>query len=78
MTEVSNEEQSNNANVLLATVDYYKECPFTIGLIYTEGIYKGRYDAWNNYFGAFMFDCNGEQRLIHPTDINKILSVNLL
>lgn len=58
--------------------DYYKKCPFTVGLIYTEGVYKGRYDAWNNYFGAFMFDCNGERKLIHPTDTDKIQSIHLL
>lgn len=62
----------------VSKVDYYKECPFIIGLIYTEGIYKGRYDAWDNYFGSFVFDCNGDQRLIHPKDVDKINSISLL
>lgn len=59
-------------------VDYYKVCPFEKGKIYNKGIYMGRYDAWNNYFGAFMFEANGKNILIHPQDTGEIEAVYLL
>ena len=60
------------------TIDYYKECPFENGKLYNVGNYIGRYDAWNNYFGSFMFEANGETKYIHPSDIEKIKSIYLL
>lgn len=58
--------------------DYYKYCPFEFGVLYTEGLYKGRYDAWNNYFGSFIFQCNGEERLVHPKEVDRIKSISKL
>ncbi len=59
-------------------IDYYKTCPFEKGKIYNKGIYVGRYDAWNNYCGAFMFEANGKTVMIHPKDVGEIEAVCLL
>ena len=80
---MSEEKKQQNTEAMkydtvLATVDYYKKCPFEKGKIYNEGIYIGRYDAWDNYFGAFLFECNGRTEMIHPKDIERIEATYLL
>lgn len=56
-------------------INYYKVCPFTIGKTYNIGVYKGRYDAWDNYFGSFRFVKDDKVSLVHPISVKEILEI---
>lgn len=56
-------------------INYYKTCPFIIGKTYNIGVYKGRYDGWDNRFGSFRFVKDDEATLIHPIDHKAISNI---
>jgi hypothetical protein len=59
-------------------IDYYKECPFEMGKLYSLGEYTGRYDGWSNDFGSFIFKANGKTTYVHPNDTEQVKSIYLL